>query len=120
MEFKIKTKNLKTVLPTVKKVMGSRTQVLILSGVLLTATKNELLIEATDLETTLEIFELAKKNNKKAGDSCQSEFEEILKKKPEKFTYIGKTNQDIDMLTGNLREKGLKILNIKEEERRNK
>lgn len=72
----------------------------------------------TDIETTLTIFELAKKNGKKAGDSCQEEFEIILKERPEKFTYIGKTEEDIDLLTGNLRERGLKILNIKEIDRR--
>jgi len=72
----------------------------------------------TDLETMCEIWDLAKKNNKTAGDSCQKEFEEILGKKPEKFTYIGETDKDIDLLTGDLRENGLKILNLKEIERR--
>jgi len=73
----------------------------------------------TDIETMLTIFELAKKNGKKAGDNCQEEFETILELCPEKFTYIGDTDKDIDLLTGDLRERGLKILNIKEIERRN-
>ena len=74
----------------------------------------------TDIETTLAIFELAKQNGKKAGDSCQEEFEIILKERPEKFTYIGKTDKDIDLLTGDLRERGLKSVNVKEIERRKK
>ena len=72
----------------------------------------------TDIGTTLEIFELAKSRGKKAGDNCQDEFLEILKNKPDKFTYLGDTEQDIDLIGGNLRERGLKILNIKEIERR--
>ena len=71
-----------------------------------------------DIDTALEIFELAKSHGKKAGDNCQVEFDEIKKKYPEKFKDLGITNQDVDLLTGNLREKGLKILNLKEIERR--
>jgi len=74
----------------------------------------------TDIETSCAIYELAKLNGKKPGDSCQEEFETILKERPEKFTYIGKTDTDVDLLTGNLRERGLKILNIKEIDRRKK
>jgi len=72
----------------------------------------------TDIDTMIEIFELAKLRGKKAGDNCQDEFLEILKNKPDKFTYLGDTEQDIDLIGGNLRERGLKILNIKEIERR--
>jgi hypothetical protein len=72
----------------------------------------------TDIDTILEIYELAKSRGKKAGENCQEEFDEILKKKPERFTYIGDSEQDLDMIGGNLRENGLKILNIKEIERR--
>jgi hypothetical protein len=72
----------------------------------------------TDIGTTLEIFELAKSRGKKAGDNCQDEFLEILKEKPDKFTYIGDSKQDIDLLAGNMREEGLTILNMKEIERR--
>lgn len=73
-----------------------------------------------DIDTIFEVFELAKAHGKKAGDNIQSEFDEILKKKPEKFKCLGTTDQDSDMLTGNLREKGLKIVNLNEIERRKK
>jgi hypothetical protein len=66
----------------------------------------------------LEICELAMKNGKKAGDNIEEEFMEILKQKPQEFTYLGSTNQDLDLLCGNLRERGLKILNLAEFERR--
>jgi hypothetical protein len=74
----------------------------------------------TDIETTLEIFELAKNNGKKPGDNCQEEFDIILKQKPHKFIYLGNSDKDVDLMSGNLREKGLKILNLKEIERRQK
>ena len=73
-----------------------------------------------DPKTVLEIIELAKKHGKQAGDSMQAEFEEIYKKKPDKFKLLGATDQDVDMITGNLREKNLKILNLKEIDRRKK
>ena len=68
----------------------------------------------------LEIIELAKKEGVKEGESIQKQFEQILRQKPQEFKYLGDSDQDIDMITGNLREKGLKILNLKEEERRRK
>lgn len=70
----------------------------------------------TDIDTALEIMELAKKHGKKPGDSMQEEFEEV--KKSGKVKLIGLTDKDCDLLTGNLREKGLKILNLNEIERR--
>jgi len=73
-----------------------------------------------DLDTVIEIFELAKKHGKKEGDNIQAEFDEIMKKYPDKFKYLGNTNKDIDLLTGDLREKGLKILNLNEEKRKRK
>jgi hypothetical protein len=76
------------------------------------------LVWLTDIDTTLEIFELALKHGKKPGESMQEEFIEIYKQKKEKFQLIGCTEQDIDMLTGNLREEGKKILNLNEIERR--
>ena len=72
-----------------------------------------------DIDTYLEIYELAKSHGKQAGDSMQEEFEEILKKKRDKFKFLGATNDNIDMITGNLREEGLRVLNMKEVERRN-
>jgi len=75
---------------------------------------------AIDVETYLEIVELAIKHGKKSGDNMHEEFEEILKKKKDKFELLGGTDKDIDLITGDLREKGLKILNIKEIHRRKK
>ena len=71
-----------------------------------------------DIDTYMEIVELARKNGKKAGDSMQEEFEEVLKKKKDKFKHLGNTDKDIDILTGDLRENGLKVLNMNEEKRR--
>jgi SpoVK/Ycf46/Vps4 family AAA+-type ATPase len=73
-----------------------------------------------DVDTALEIFELAKKHGKKVGDNCQEEFDEVRNKNPDKFVYVGNTEKDIDLLTGDLRENGLKIFNMNEIERRNK
>jgi len=55
MEFKIKTKNLKAVLPAVKKALAKKVPSFVLAGVLITATKNEVELETTDLETTLKV-----------------------------------------------------------------
>ena len=73
-----------------------------------------------DAKIYLEICNLAQKHGKKEKDSMQEEFDEVLKKKRNKIKYIGSTNMDIDLLTGNLREKGLKIRNMNEENRRKK
>ena len=65
----------------------------------------------------LEVIDLAKSNGKVAGDLMDEEFEVIAKKynlKP-----IGSTELDLDMLTGELRDLGIKVTNIKEEERKN-
>lgn len=74
----------------------------------------------TDIDTVLEIYDLAQKNGKKAGDNIQAEFEEVMKKKAEKFKLLGQTEQDLDLMTGNLREQGVKIFNIHENERKGK
>lgn len=73
-----------------------------------------------DLDTYLEIVELAQKHGKKVGDSMQEEFEEILKKKKYKFKHLGTTNKDKDLLAGELREEGLRVLNLDELKRREK
>lgn len=70
------------------------------------------------IDTYLEIIELAAKHGKKSGDSMQEEFEEVMKKKKEQFKHLGVTNKDVDLMAGDMREKGLKILNIKEIDRR--
>ena len=66
-----------------------------------------------------EIINLALSHGKKAGDSMQEEFEEIRKKHSE-IQHLGTTDKDIDMLTGELRDRGQKILNLNEEERKRK
>jgi hypothetical protein len=74
-------------------------------------------------QTILEVIELAKANGKKAGESMEAEVIEIWKKykdQPEKIQILGLTEQDKDMLLGNLREEGLKILDLDEEARRKK
>jgi hypothetical protein len=71
-----------------------------------------------DVDTMIKVYELAKEHGKIAGENIQEEFDEIKKLFPEKFKFMGVTDQDIDMLTGNLRESGFKIKNLKEEERR--
>ena len=68
----------------------------------------------TNVETYLEIMQLAKKRGKRVGDSMQAEFDEIKAKYPEKFKSMGAVNTDVDLLTGNLREEGHKILNLNE------
>ena len=66
-----------------------------------------------------EIYNLATKHGKKAGDSMMEEFNEVLKNKNGKVKYLGTTNKDVDLLTGNLREEGFRILNFNELARKN-
>jgi len=73
-----------------------------------------------DAETYLEIVGLAQKHGKKPGESMKEEFEEVMKKRKDKIQFLGTTDKDIDLLTGELRERGLKIYNSKEEERKRK
>lgn len=72
----------------------------------------------TDIDMTLMIFALAKDNGKQVGDSIQEEFEEMRNKYPDRFKHIGNTSQDADLITGNLRENGHKVLNLNELQRR--
>ena len=71
-----------------------------------------------DMNTYMDIVHLAKKHGKKAGDSMQQEFKEVLKIKKDKIKLLGTTDLDIDLLTENLRERGVKVLNLKEIERK--
>ena len=66
-----------------------------------------------------EIINLALSHGKKAGDSMQEEFEEIRKKHSE-IQHLGSTEKDIDMITGEMRDRGQKILNLNEEARKRK
>jgi hypothetical protein len=68
----------------------------------------------------LEAIELAQKNGKKAGDSIEKELIEIIQIHKDEVTYLGETEKDKDLIVGNLRENGLKILNLDEIERQKK
>ena len=67
-----------------------------------------------------EAIKLGKARGKKEGEDLSVEFFEILKKqnKEDKIKHLGQTDKDIDLLTGDMREEGYKILNLTEEERR--
>jgi hypothetical protein len=64
---------------------------------------------------------LGKERGKKEGDNLEEEFFEVAKKKGliDNIKHIGQSNKDIDLLTGDLREEGLKILNLNELKRQN-
>lgn len=67
---------------------------------------------AMTIEQACEIHELALSRGKKPGDNIQDEIVEIIKKyniKP-----LGTTDKDIDMLAGDFREEGLKVVNLNE------
>jgi hypothetical protein len=68
----------------------------------------------------LKVYEKAKTNGKKAGDSIQTEFDEMLQIDPGAVTFIGQSTDDIDLMTGNLRELGVKVTNLNEIERQKK
>ena len=63
---------------------------------------------------------LGKKRGKKEGDNLEQEFFEIAKKlgKLNNIKHLGQSEQDKDMIIGNLREEGIKILDLDEEKRR--
>jgi hypothetical protein len=78
-----------------------------------------------NIEDYLTIMEdaiiLGKERGKKKGDNIEQEFAEIAQKKGllNKIKHLGTTDKDMDLLCGDLREEGLKIINVKEIERRN-
>jgi len=67
-----------------------------------------------------EAIVLGKERGKKEGDNLEQEFFEIAKKKGilDKIKHLGQTEMDKDLLIGNMREEGLKILDLDEEKRR--
>ena len=69
------------------------------------------------LEAYLTVYELALANGKKPGESMQEEFESVSKEHPEWFEFIGDSELDADMLTGEFRDRGLKVINIQEIDR---
>jgi hypothetical protein len=77
-----------------------------------------------DIDTYIEIMEeaikLGKERGKKKGDNIEVEFFEIAKKlgKLNNIKHLGQSEQDKDMIIGNLREEGIKILDLDEEKRR--
>jgi len=77
-----------------------------------------------DIDTYIEIMEeaiiLGKERGKKEGENIEQEFFEIAAKlgKMEKIQHLGQTEMDKGLITGNLREEGLKILDLDEEKRR--
>ena len=77
-----------------------------------------------DIDTYIEIMEeaikLGKERGKKEGENIEQEFFEIAAKlrKMEKIQHLGQTEMDKGLITGNLREEGLKILDLEEEKRR--
>jgi len=75
---------------------------------------------ACSIEDYLTIMEeaviLGKERGKKTGDNLEKEFFEVAKKKNLMPQFLGKTEQDIDLIAGNLREDGLKILNMREQQ----
>lgn len=73
-----------------------------------------------DIETYIEICNLAMANGKKPGEGMEDEFKEVLKKKTNKIQLVGQGDKDLDLLTGNLREQGKKVFNLNEWERQQK
>lgn len=70
------------------------------------------------LEIMEEAIILGKQKGKKEGDNLEEEFFIIAKKKNKIPKHLGQTEKDSDLLCGDLREEGLKILNLKEIERK--
>jgi len=83
---------------------------------------NNLFILSIDDYLTImeEAIVLGKERGKIEGDNLEKEFFEIAEKKglTNKIKHVGQTELDKDMIVGNLRENGLKILNLDEEKRR--
>ena len=75
---------------------------------------------AMNISIYLEAIELAQKNGKVAGDSIEKELITIIQKHKEEVTYLGETEKDKDLIVGDLRENGLKILDLDEIERQKK
>ena len=73
------------------------------------------------LECYDEAVALGREKGKQPGEDICPEVFEIAKKKglSDKIQCIGETDKDIDMLTGELRDRGLKVRNLNEEERKN-
>lgn len=71
-----------------------------------------------DVEILSEIIDLAIKHGKKPGDSMEEEFKEVVAKYKDRVRLIGSTDKDVDLLTGDCREAGLRVLNPHEYDKR--
>jgi hypothetical protein len=65
-------------------------------------------------------MQLGYKNGKSAGDGMAEEMIEVGKRHPEWVTFLGNTEKDASIITGDLREEGMKVKNVQEEQRKNK
>jgi hypothetical protein len=87
-------------------------------------TKNKNVVWTANINDIIEIYEeavkLARERGKKPGDSINQEVVELLAKRKKNLQCLGTTNKDMDMLTGDLREAGFKVINTEEERRRKK
>ncbi len=77
--------------------------------------RNKIAFWLTDIDTTIEVYELAKKEK----ITLQEAFEKVLKVRDDKIKLLAITEQDTSTLTGDLRESGLKVLDITEKARKN-
>ena len=67
-----------------------------------------------NIEAYAMIIELAQANGKVAGQSMKEEFEQVRQEHPEWFEVIGHIDMDVDLLGGELRERGVKVFNFNE------
>ena len=82
---------------------------------------NLYLINPEDYLTIMEeAIILGKERGKKEGDNIEQEFFEIAAKKNklDKIQHLGQTEMDKGLITGNLRENGINIIDLDEEKRR--
>ena len=82
---------------------------------------NLYLINPEDYLTIMEeAIKLGKERGKKEGDNIEQEFFEVAKKKGKlnNIKHLGQTEMDKGLITGNLRENGIKIFDLDEEKRR--
>ncbi len=77
--------------------------------------KNKVAFWLTDIDTTIEVYELAKKEK----ITLQEAFEKVLKVRDDKIKLLAITDKKESTLTGDLRESGLKVFDLNEKARRN-
>ena len=67
-----------------------------------------------NIEAYAMILERALANGKIAGQSMKEEFDQVIQEHPEWFEIVGETDLDVDMLTGELRDRGVRVFNFNE------